>query len=55
MAKFLVHWYTGEPTEIEGPDVETAFALAGIGGGAVGAIDYWEEVKDETPAREGKE
>lgn len=55
MAKYIVHWKTGAPTEIEGPDVQTAFALAGIGGGAVPAIDYWEEVKEEKATVESNE
>lgn len=43
--KFKLHWRDGTVTETEGANVEDAFTHAGFGAGAVGALDFWEEVK----------
>lgn len=43
--KFKLHWRDGSVTETEGPDIESAFTHAGFGAGAVGALDYWEQVE----------
>jgi hypothetical protein len=51
---FESHWLHGEVQVVEAPDTgdqrETlvnAMMLAGLGGGALRALDYWREVKDE--------
>ena len=46
--KFILHWLTGETEEIEGNSISEAFTLAGYSSGALRALDYYEEVKDET-------
>ena len=50
--KFTLYWKHGETQEVTGPDLgfttETlanAVNNAGIGGGALPALDYWEENK----------
>lgn len=47
MAKktFKLHWLTGRTEEISGETISEAMMLAGYGGGAVRALDYYEEVK----------
>ena len=43
---FVLHWLDGTAERVSGPSIETAFALAGYGGGAINALDYYEEVDD---------
>jgi hypothetical protein len=43
--KFILHWLSYKPEEIEGYDIGDAIRRAGYGGGALRALDYWEEVK----------
>ncbi len=45
---FILHWLHGEDTTITGIDIKDAFRRAGYGAGAVSALDFWEEVTDET-------
>mgnify|MGYP001562220606 CR=1 FL=1 len=46
MAKFLLHWIgRAKPEVIEGMDIQNAFDNAGIGKGALPALDYWEPAK----------
>lgn len=54
MKKFRFHWLSGKISEGEGVDVEDAFRRLGYGGGAIHAVDYYEEVK-QTPPIEGDE
>lgn len=42
--KFRLHWLNGKHQDITGPDIVTAFHRAGIGRGALRALDYWEEL-----------
>lgn len=44
---FKLYWSTGDPDVIHGYDIADAIRKAGYGDGAMGAIDYWEEVKDQ--------
>ena len=46
MKKFKLHWLS-EPKEqiVEGSDIADACRRAGIGGGALPALDYWEEIE----------
>jgi hypothetical protein len=48
MKKFRLIWRTGNPEEVEGYDIADAFRRAGYGGGAIRALDYYEEVKTKT-------
>ncbi len=43
--KFILHWLHGEAETIEGYDIADAIRRAGYGGGAMSALDYWEEIK----------
>ena len=45
MKTFLIHWRDGSTTEVTGEDITDACRRAGIGSGAVRAIDYHEEIK----------
>lgn len=38
---FTLYWLTGDAQTITGPDIATAMNNAGIGGGALGALDFW--------------
>ena len=43
MAKYLLHWLGGKTEPVEGTDIADACRKAGIGGGALTALDYYEE------------
>lgn len=43
---FNIHWTDGKEELVMGNTVQEAFRDAGIGGGAMSAVDYYEEVKD---------
>lgn len=47
MKKYKLHWLDGHTQIIEGYDVVDAFNRAGIGRGALPALDYYEEIKGE--------
>ena len=47
MKKFVLYWLSGEQQIVEGHDIADAFRRAGYGGGAVRALDYYEEIKQE--------
>lgn len=38
---FTLYWLTGDAQTVKGPDITTAMNNAGIGGGALGALDFW--------------
>lgn len=38
---FTLYWLTGDAQTVTGPDIATAMNNAGIGGGALGALDFW--------------
>jgi hypothetical protein len=51
---FRLHWLSGKPQDIstwhDGSRMEAAAAAmneAGIGAGALGALDYWEELPND--------
>ena len=44
MKKFRFHWLSGKSEDAEWPDVASAFKTLGYGGGAMAALDYWEEL-----------
>jgi len=49
MKTFILHWRGGMKDQIvEGYDIADAFNKAGIGHGALPALDYWEPVVDVT-------
>ena len=48
MKTYIIHWLDGKAEIIKGNDATEAFRNAGIGRGALAAIDYYEEVKETT-------
>ena len=44
MKKFKFYWRDGVVHEGEGYDVADAFRRLGFGGGALAALDWWEEI-----------
>jgi hypothetical protein len=48
MTQFILHWLGGKIETVEGFDIADACRRAGIGGGALAALDYYQEV--EKPA-----
>lgn len=61
---FNLHWLTGDVEKVSGPDLgnqsrtlTSAMNNAGIGGGVLRTLDYWEETTDTEEAdkkQEGK-
>jgi hypothetical protein len=47
MKKFLLVWLDGKTEEVSGVDIADAFRRAGYGGGAIRALDYYKEVKED--------
>ena len=46
MKTFILHWLgSNKPETIQGYDIADAFKRAGYSGGAIAALDYYEEVK----------
>jgi len=45
MNKYRLHWLSGNTQIVEGHDIADACNRAGIGGGAIGALDYYENVE----------
>ena len=45
---FVLHWLDGTDITITGTDIHDAFCRAGFGAGAMPALDYFEEVPNET-------
>ena len=46
MKKFRLHWLHGKVQVVEGDDIADACRKAGIGNGALPALDYYEEIKE---------
>lgn len=46
MRTFRLHWWDGKVEEVHGNNIADACMKAGIGAGALPALDYWEEIKD---------
>ena len=53
MIRFTIHWLDGHTSSVEGVDITDACNKAGIGAGAIPAMDYY--VKDDTKEIEEKE
>jgi hypothetical protein len=45
MKTFILHWLNGKKEEVKGLDIADAFRKAGYGGGAIRALDWYEEVQ----------
>ena len=46
MKTFILYWLGNlEPEKVKGYDIADAFRRAGYNGGAIAALDYYEEVK----------
>lgn len=43
---FYIYWLGGRLSELKGETVEDAFRRGGYGGGAVRAVDFYEENKN---------
>lgn len=48
MRKFTLHWLGGKTEEVVGTDIADACRRAGIGAGALPALDYFEEKGEKT-------
>lgn len=48
MRKYRLHWLSGSTEIVEGSDIADACRRAGYGGGAISALDYYEEIKEAT-------
>lgn len=55
--RFMLHWLDGKTEILEGVDtggaagsLQVALMCAGYGNGALRALDYWEEIKEEQNA-----
>jgi hypothetical protein len=47
MKRFRLFWLDKTMEDIEGYDIADAFRRAGLGGGAIRALDYFKEVKED--------
>lgn len=45
MKKYRLHWLDGSTEVVTGYSISDAFMKAGYGGGAIYALDYYEEVE----------
>lgn len=45
MKTFILHWLDGKTEKVIGVTIADAFTRAGYGGGAIAALDYYEEKK----------
>ena len=45
MKEFRLHWFDGSTEIIKGNSIADAFMKAGYSGGAIAALDWWEEAK----------
>lgn len=50
MNKYLLHWKYGEIQEVWGETIYDACERAGLGGGAIRALDYWERANNPMQA-----
>jgi hypothetical protein len=46
MKRFRLFWLDKTMEDIEGNDIADAFRRAGLGGGAIRALDYYKEIED---------
>lgn len=46
MKTYILHWLDGKTEEVHGTSIADAFARAGYGGGAIVALDYYEEKRN---------
>ena len=47
MKTFTLYWLTGDKEIVQGMDVADAVRRSGYGGGALRALDFWEEGTSE--------
>jgi hypothetical protein len=45
MKRFKLHWIGGDTEIVDGTDIADAFRRAGYGGGAIRALDWYEELE----------
>lgn len=46
--KYTLYWLTGDRQVVTGPDPAIAMTMAGIGGGALGALDFYASGDDHS-------
>jgi hypothetical protein len=44
---FILYWLNGTSEKVQGRTISEAFTLAGYGSGALKALDYYKEIKEE--------
>jgi hypothetical protein len=47
MRKFKLFWLDGKEEIVKGNSIADAFSKAGYGNGAIRALDYYKEIKEE--------
>lgn len=47
MKTFTLYWLTGDKETVQGMDIADAVRRSGYGGGAMAALDFWEEGTSE--------
>lgn len=47
MGKYRLYWNDGTTQTVEGADIADAFSKAGYGGGAVGALDFYDNTHEQ--------
>ena len=55
MTKYVIHWLGGKTELVEGTDIADACRRAGIGNGALRAMDYFEEEGKEVSESDQRE
>lgn len=55
MKTFLLHWFGTYTETVYGDDIADAMNKAGIGNGALPALDYWEEIENGQDVNEENE
>jgi len=48
---YRLYWLNGDTTDVRGSNIANAVNKAGIGQGALPALDYWAEVTEEPGER----
>lgn len=54
MKTYILHWVDGKEEIVRGHSISDAFMKAGYGGGAINALDYYEEVNDKRKYNENE-
>ena len=49
MPSYILHWRGGDTQVVHGRDAADAMTQAGLGHGALQALDYWEKILMDDP------